>query len=99
MGHEGNMIEMIVTKGEPDSVGKRCADCFYCRGAVSWWCTNKEAAEYRGTRIPGVMNCHFWKPARKVSELGWFEYIEYRLFGRLTVLPIDCTTFSDKSAK
>jgi len=59
---------------------RRCYDCVYMRGAVSWWCTNKAAIEYRGTRIPGISHCNFWSPAshsplvqlkRKVVAAPW----------------------------
>ena len=42
-----------------------CADCKHLRGYVSLWCINKEAREYRGTGIPGVIKCHFWGPCWK----------------------------------
>lgn len=44
---------------------KRCFDCFWLVGYVSWWCTNDEAIEQRGTSIPGVHSCSFWKCAPK----------------------------------
>lgn len=56
------MIANIVTK-KPDSAQRRCYDCVSLEAAVSWWCVNKEAIEWRGTAIPGVYNCPFWKPA------------------------------------
>lgn len=42
---------------------RRCYDCAHMQGAVSWWCTDKEAIEHRGTRIPGIRDCIFWSPA------------------------------------
>jgi len=42
-----------------------CRDCWYLRGAVNLWCGNEEAAARRGTYIPGVRNCPYWKEARR----------------------------------
>lgn len=91
------MFELVAINGNPDASNKRCSDCFYCRGAVNLWCTNEEAAKYRGTRIPGVRNCHFWKPCRKVSEFGWLEYVGYLLFGWLTVIKVDCSRSAEST--
>jgi len=44
------------------NVRRACRDCDHLISAVSWWCGCKEAIEYRGTSIPGVSNCKFWKP-------------------------------------
>jgi hypothetical protein len=46
----------------PDANQKRCYDCWYLRGAVSLWCTNEDARGYRGTGMPGICKCQFWKP-------------------------------------
>ena len=73
------MRETIVVSGEPDAEQKRCYDCFYMRGACSWWCKNEEAIKFRGTRIPGVRECKFWKPARKVSDLSMGEQLAFHL--------------------
>ena len=40
---------------------KNCADCIHLKGAISLWCTNKNASKARGTSIPGVSNCPFWQ--------------------------------------
>lgn len=41
---------------------KTCADCQFCKGHVSLWCTNDDAVNDRGTRIPGVVFCPYWLP-------------------------------------
>jgi len=41
---------------------KGCDSCAYLEGYVSWWCTNEDAREFRGTGIPGVRHCDFWYP-------------------------------------
>ena len=41
---------------------KNCAYCGWMKAALSWWCTNKEAIDYRGTLFPGINHCIFWKP-------------------------------------
>lgn len=84
-------LEIIVVAGQPNEQEKSCADCFYNRAAVSWWCTNPEAIEYRKTSIPNIKNCAFWKPARMESDLNWKE----RLFGDF--LKVDLTADSTKS--
>ena len=40
-------------------------DCIFLKAYVSWWCGNEDAAEYRGTYIPGVHNCPFCIPRGK----------------------------------
>jgi len=55
-----------------------CSECVYLKGAVSLWCTNKEAIERRGTSIPAVSNCPCWKAdwnyisdEYKIEEYGY----------------------------
>ncbi len=67
------MKKAILIKGVPDEQRKSCFDCRYCQGAVSWWCINEEAIDYRGTSIPGVHNCHFWKPIQVWNNLKWWK--------------------------
>ena len=71
------MLEAVLISGKPDDQKKSCSDCYWCQGAVSWWCKNSNAVKTRGTNIPGVNNCNFWKPCRTWKELSWFE----KLFG------------------
>jgi hypothetical protein len=47
---------------------KSCYDCKHLYGAITLWCTNKNAISYRGTAIPGCMNCQFWQPDWKHIE-------------------------------
>lgn len=42
-----------------------CAHCGFLVAYVSWWCSNKEACKTRGTKIPGVCHCPYWKPDKK----------------------------------
>lgn len=37
--------------------GVRTTDCRYLVAYLSWWCTNKKAIKYRGTRIPDCYAC------------------------------------------
>ena len=41
---------------------KNCAYCGWMKAALSWWCTNQKAIDYRGTSFPGINHCIFWKP-------------------------------------
>jgi len=45
----------------PDIKKRRCYDCGYLVGRVTLWCNNAKAIEFRGTQIPGIRNCQFWK--------------------------------------
>lgn len=69
------MFEPLIISGKPDEEKKSCYDCHYCQGSISLWCVNKEAVEYRGTQIPGVIECIFWKGAKTIKELNFFERI------------------------
>ena len=73
------MIECVYIYGEPDSERKNCNDCLYCKAAVSWWCTNEDAKEYRGTNLPGICNCKFWSPIKKYYQLSFWK----RFFGNI----------------
>lgn len=70
------MIELVLDKGvEANEYARGCADCLYCRGALSLWCTNDDAVKYRRTHFPGVVGCGFWEPARKATWLErWFSF-------------------------
>jgi hypothetical protein len=76
------MTVFLVSKGEPDAKRRSCHDCRYCLAAVNLWCVNRRAIEHRGTALPGVQNCQFWKAAWKVTDFTWWErlwmdYIEF----------------------
>lgn len=65
------MIEAVLKDGKvPDAEKRSCYDCRHCKAAVSWWCQNKAAIEYRGTKIPGIINCNFWEPCRVELDLS-----------------------------
>lgn len=77
------MMYENVAKEPPDPELKRCYDCCFMKGAVSWWCTNEEAIAVRGTLIPDVCKCRFWEPAKYRpnkslwERLGrWFRFWE-----------------------
>lgn len=42
-----------------------CAHCSFCVEYISWWCSNNDACKARGTKIPGVCHCPYWKPDKK----------------------------------
>lgn len=44
---------------------KNCAQCNFLVAYVNWWCSNNDACEARGTNIPGVYHCTYWKPNKK----------------------------------
>ena len=46
---------------EAPEVRRSCHDCGWLKAYVSWWCTNPEAKKARGTAIPGVYHCPYWK--------------------------------------
>lgn len=45
----------------PPEIKRSCYDCAFCKPALSWWCTNKEAIKLRGTSIPGIIKCPYWE--------------------------------------
>ena len=51
----------------PPEERRECADCVHLQafGWISWWCTNQEAVEARGTSIPGCCLCRYWAPKIK----------------------------------
>lgn len=40
---------------------KSCADCKYLGSKVSWCCGNEDAIKARGTSLPGVIHCPYFK--------------------------------------
>lgn len=63
-----------------------CADCKFLKGNISLWCTNDEAIEIRGTKLPAVSNCSCWMPnwdyiddKYKTSDNGYFEQKQLEL--------------------
>ena len=44
---------------------RNCAQCNFLVAYINWWCSNDDACEMRGTNIPGVCHCPYWKPNRK----------------------------------
>ena len=77
------MFQAVLVEGVPDEKRKSCYDCGFCLGALSWWCTNKEAIKARGTSFPGIIGCPYWKPTKTLDELSRLQrklggYIEIR---------------------
>ena len=46
---------------EAPEVRRSCYDCGWLKAYVSWWCTNPEARKARGSAIPGIYHCSYWK--------------------------------------
>lgn len=72
-------FEFIAKKSTPDASVRGCEDCLFLRGAVSLWCTNRNAIARRRTAIPGTFDCPQWKPLRTWESLGPVEKIATRL--------------------
>lgn len=85
------MNHIVLEIGQtPDANRRGCFDCRFCASAVSWWCVSQEAVEWRGTNIPGVHNCPFWKPAFVAHPItvdeegrrrGWYAIAKAWLLG------------------
>ena len=43
-------------------IRRNCSECQFLHGRISLWCTNEQAVKMRGTSIPAISNCPFWKP-------------------------------------
>ena len=43
-------------------------DCKWLIPYISWWCTNEACCKSRGTQIPGVIGCPFYKPSRGIGR-------------------------------
>lgn len=68
---------------------KSCADCEFLIERMSLWCSNKEAVSLRGTSLPGVIKCTFWKPdwnriekSYKTAENGYVYMSGWEKFKR-----------------
>ena len=48
---------------------RSCAYCGFLVAYVNWWCSNNDTCIARGTNIPGVCNCPYWKPDKKFIKL------------------------------
>ncbi len=78
----------FVCTGKPNDKLKCCRDCYHLQGAVTLWCMNDEAIEYRGTGIPGVKHCQFWKPMSQKRALGFFANLfTFGIGGPIEVKP------------
>jgi hypothetical protein len=63
------MYRGYAVNGKPDESQKRCFDCSNNQATISWWCVSKEAIEHRGTSLPGIKECPFWRPIPTEEEL------------------------------
>lgn len=79
------MYRTLIVKGEAGAEKKECYDCKHCQAAISWWCYNKEAINWRGTRIPGTSNCKYWEPTTHVRDITPKER------KNMYYIEIDCT--------
>jgi len=46
-------------------------NCKYLTIVFNYWCTNKACCLWRGTSIPGGVNCPYYRPVDKMSP--WWE--------------------------
>lgn len=53
---------------EAPEVRRSCYDCGWLKAYVSWWCTNPEARKARGSAIPGIYHCPYWKGDKEFME-------------------------------
>jgi hypothetical protein len=72
-------------------VKKCCSNCIFLVGYTSWWCRNKAAIKFRGTRRAGVIFCIFWEPdwseipkKYKIPEYGYLPTVVKSWIRRLT---------------
>ena len=42
-------------------LSRSCVYCRYLVSHISWWCGNENSINARGTRIPGVIHCPYFK--------------------------------------
>lgn len=65
------MIHAVAIRGEPIAERAGCADCAHCQSSGgSWWCMSDEASSVRGTKIPGIILCDWWRPIRQAR---WWD--------------------------
>lgn len=50
-----------------------CSDCRHLKAYVTLWCGNEEAIKFRGTSIPGIYNCKFWKISLRKELISKFR--------------------------
>ena len=67
------MQQIYPTGYKFDTERQGCPDCRFRLAHVSWWCHHEEAVKRRGTKMPGVKGCQFWKPARTMKDLTCWE--------------------------
>ena len=48
---------------------RSCYNCAWIVAYVSLWCSNDDAIEDRGTRIPGCIHCPHWSPDRSARKI------------------------------
>ena len=43
-------------------------DCKFIKAAMSYWCTNKACCRSRGTTIPGIVGCPYYRAVPTPSQ-------------------------------
>ncbi len=51
---------------------RSCYDCISLRCEVSWWCVNKKACKHRGTHVPDIKHCPYYRPNKKRIREDYF---------------------------
>lgn len=46
-------------------------NCKYLSTAINFWCTNEALCHWRGTLIPGIVGCPYYRPVR---ETNWNDF-------------------------
>ena len=69
------MYKLVFKTHIPDKDKKSCYDCYHCQAAGTWWCVNVNCTEWRGTSIPGGVDCPYWEPGLTAKDLSWFQKI------------------------
>lgn len=59
---------------------RTCKTCGHLYYVVNVWCGSEEAIADRGTRVPGCINCPYWKP-QEIDPLTVWER-QYTVEGR-----------------
>lgn len=74
-------MKMYAKSGVPDGEKAACVDCRHMVGAVHWWCGNEDAIKWRGTSLPGVHSCPFWKGIPLKKEVPLWHRVIYDWHG------------------
>ena len=77
-------------------VERSCVYCRYLVSHINWWCENENAINSRGTRIPGVIHCPYFKVDKGYvrKELNIKKCIMNKLKIAKVLNAIVCLTFT-----